>query len=40
MGNEEILHHIPTASAADLNETLGLNALSGMEPHANLQAAL
>lgn len=26
--------------AADLNETDGLNALSGMEPHANLQADL
>lgn len=27
---------IPTASAAALNETFGLNTLSGMELHANL----
>lgn len=40
MGNEEILRRIPTASAAALNESLGLNALSGMELHANLRAAL
>lgn len=40
VGNEKILHHILTASAAALNETLGLNALSSMELHANLRAAL
>lgn len=36
----EILHCIPTALAAALNETFGLSALPGMELHANLQAAL
>lgn len=40
VGNEEVLHCIPTASASALNETLDLNALSGMELHANLRADL
>lgn len=40
VGNEEILQRIPAASATGLNETLVLNALSGMELHANLQVAL
>lgn len=39
-GNEEILHQIGTALAAALNGTRRLNALPGMEFHANLQVAL